>query len=466
MLQQQVQLLTTVLMVLDALVVIVAGYATSLINWDVTGDWIMENEIFIGSILAVMFVNNYMLGRFGLYGDRRPSSHARLIASVLKATVISFGALAVILFLSYSQEYSRHVFGAFGLLSFAGVCIVRILFRVFLDRVSKNDPYSRKILVVGNAERGRYVAELLKQQLSLGHEVLGIVALEPGDGGTCATISSCADLEKIVREKTVDEVVFAASGDRATHLGQYLNFCKRTGIACRILPAMWAPNETALGIEKCQDVPFLTLRTNSFNATGLIYKRALDILGGLVGCLIFAVIYPFVAAAIRLDSPGPAIFRQKRVGKHGRVFELLKFRTMHNDAEHRLKEVMAANEMNGAMFKLNNDPRITRAGRWLRRTSVDEIPQFWNVLIGEMSLVGTRPPTLDEVKTYKLDHLKRIAVKPGLTGMWQVSGRNKVKDFETVVKLDCRYMETWRFSTDLKILVQTIWVVLLRKGAI
>jgi exopolysaccharide biosynthesis polyprenyl glycosylphosphotransferase len=260
--------------------------------------------------------------------------------------------------------------------------------------------------------------------------------------------------------------VFAASGDRATHLGQYLNFCKRTGIACRILPAMWVPNEATLGIEKCQDVPFLTLRTNSFNATGLIYKRALDILGGLVGCLIFAVIYPFVAAAIRLDSPGPAIFRQKRVGKHGRVFELLKFRTMYNDAEHRLKEVMAANEMNGAMFKLNNDPRITRAGRWLRRTSVDEIPQFWNVLIGEMSLVGTRPPTLDEVKAYKLDHLKRIAVKPGLTGMWQVSGRNKIKDFETVVKLDCRYMEAWRFSTDLKILLQTIWVVLLRKGAI
>jgi len=139
---------------------------------------------------------------------------------------------------------------------------------------------------------------------------------------------------------------------------------------------------------------------------------------------------------------------------------------MHRDAEERLKELMAANEMNGAMFKMKDDPRITRVGAWLRKTSIDEIPQVWNVPKGEMSLVGTRPPTLYEVESYRTDHLKRIAAKPGITGMWQVSGRNKITDFETVVELDCRYLENWRFSTYLKILLKTILVVLQRKGAV
>jgi exopolysaccharide biosynthesis polyprenyl glycosylphosphotransferase len=310
------------------------------------------------------------------------------------------------------------------------------------------------------------VADLLKQQLSLGHEVVGFCSLEPVREGECSGISSCEDLEKIIREKTVDEVVFAVNGDRSMSLSPYIAFCKKTGLSCRILPAMWNPTEGALSIESCQGVPFLTFRSTRFNATGLIYKRALDVAGGLTGGLIFALIYPFAAAAIKLDSPGPVIFKQKRVGKHGRVFRLWKFRTMHENAEQRLKELMAANEMNGAMFKLKEDPRITKMGKWLRKASIDEIPQFWNVLKGEMSLVGTRPPTLYEVERYRTDHLKRIAAKPGITGMWQVSGRNKITDFETVVELDCRYMENWRFSADLKILLKTIWVVLQRKGAV
>jgi exopolysaccharide biosynthesis polyprenyl glycosylphosphotransferase len=290
--------------------------------------------------------------------------------------------------------------------------------------------------------------------------------MEQGAEGECAEIGSCEDLEKIIRKKTVDEVVFAINGDRALNLSRYVIFCKNIGISCRILPSMWNPSEGMLSIETWQGVPFLTFRTTRFNATGLIYKRALDIIGGLVGCFIFVLIYPFVALAIRRDSPGPVIFKQKRVGKHGRVFSLWKFRTMQQDAEEQLQELMAANEMNGAMFKMKDDPRITRVGEWLRKSSIDEIPQFWNVLKGEMSLVGTRPPTLSEVEKYKTDHLKRIAAKPGITGMWQISGRNKITDFETVVELDCRYMENWRFSVDLKILLKTILVVLQRKGAV
>jgi lipopolysaccharide/colanic/teichoic acid biosynthesis glycosyltransferase len=176
--------------------------------------------------------------------------------------------------------------------------------------------------------------------------------------------------------------------------------------------------------------------------------------------------YPLVAAAIKLDSSGPVLFKQKRMGQHGRVFKLIKFRTMCDDAEERKAELVVANQMNGAIFKVKNDPRITKIGRFLRRTSLDEFPQFINVLCGQMSLVGTRPPTLDEVEKYRPEHLKRISAKPGITGLWQVSGRNKITDFEQIVELDCQYLDNWRFFHDLKILFKTIGVVLQRKGAL
>ena len=187
---------------------------------------------------------------------------------------------------------------------------------------------------------------------------------------------------------------------------------------------------------------------------------------GLVGSVIFLILYPFVAAAIKLDSPGPVLFKQERVGKNGRLFKLIKFRTMYADAEEQKKELMATNEMNGPIFKVQSDPRITRVGRFLRKTTIDEIPQFANVLKSEMSLVGTRPPLPEEVELYDMRHLKRISAKPGMTGLWQVSGRNKIKDFEKIVELDCDYLDHWRFLDDIKILLKTLVVVSMRRGAI
>ena len=213
-------------------------------------------------------------------------------------------------------------------------------------------------------------------------------------------------------------------------------------------------------------MPFLTIRTTNFNATGLLYKRILDLIGGVVGTIILFVMYPFIAVAIKLDSEGPVLFKQKRVGQHGRIFNLYKFRTMFRDSDKKRRELMDQNVMNGAMFKMEDDPRITKVGRWLRKTSLDEFPQFLNVLKGDMSLVGTRPPMIEEVETYKPAHLKRISNRPGITGLWQVSGRNKITDFDEVVELDCKYLDNWRFLDDLKILLKTFVVVLKRKGAI
>lgn len=190
-------------------------------------------------------------------------------------------------------------------------------------------------------------------------------------------------------------------------------------------------------------------------------KRCLDVAGALVGLVI--TMFFGIAIAIKIDSPGSLFYSQVRYGVNGKPFRIWKFRSMVMDAD-RLKHTIP-NQAKGNIFKNNNDPRVTKVGRFLRRTSLDELPQFWNVLKGEMSLVGTRPPTLDEVQQYQPEHCRRLRVKPGMTGVWQVSGRSAVKDFEEVVKLDILYQTKWSITYDLLLILQTIWVVFNRRGA-
>ena len=203
-------------------------------------------------------------------------------------------------------------------------------------------------------------------------------------------------------------------------------------------------------------------------------KRLIDIIGAVAGLAVTVVLTVIIAPIIYLNSPGPIFFSQTRVGRNGRKFKIYKFRSMYPDAEQRKKDLMKDNQMNGYMFKMDADPRVIGSGPdgtrhgigwFIRKTSIDEFPQFWNVLKGEMSLVGTRPPTVDEWEKYQYHHRGRLAVKPGLTGLWQVSGRSSITDFEEVVRLDVEYIQKWDMGLDLKILLRTIWVVLSGRGA-
>ena len=194
-------------------------------------------------------------------------------------------------------------------------------------------------------------------------------------------------------------------------------------------------------------------------------KRLVDVLGAIIGLLLCGIIWLFLAPAIKLDSPGPVLFSQIRIGKNGRRFKFYKFRSMYIDAEERKKDLMEKNEVNGLMFKMNDDPRITKVGKFIRKTSLDEFPQFWNVLIGDMSLVGTRPPTEEEFEHYNEHYRRRLSMTPGITGLWQVSGRSDIKDFDEVVKLDLEYIDNWSIGLDIKILLETIGAIFRRKGA-
>lgn len=216
---------------------------------------------------------------------------------------------------------------------------------------------------------------------------------------------------------------------------------------------------------KFGEVNVLTSCSSYVSERDLFLKRMMDITGAVVGLMIALPIFIIVAPIIYITSPGPIFFKQKRVGRNGRIFTLYKLRSMYMDAEERKKELMKHNQMDGLMFKMENDPRITPIGKFIRKTSIDELPQFWNVLIGDMSLVGTRPPTVDEYEKYEKHHKARLAMKPGITGMWQVSGRSDITNFEQVVALDREYIHDWNIGKDIRLILKTIKVVFLSKGA-
>jgi exopolysaccharide biosynthesis polyprenyl glycosylphosphotransferase len=217
------------------------------------------------------------------------------------------------------------------------------------------------------------------------------------------------------------------------------------------------PQISHVRISMLGPLPVLTFNTVTLNPFQKTAKRTMDIAGALIGILITTISAIFIVPAIKLDSPGPVIFKQKRVGRNGRVFNLYKFRTMCVDAEAKKEELHARNQYkNGLMFKIKEDPRITQVGSFLRKTSLDELPQFFNVLRGDMSLVGTRPPTLEEFSQYELEHIRRMSIKPGVTGAWQVSGRSAVTDFDEVVALDVWYIDNWSIWLDICILLKTV----------
>jgi exopolysaccharide biosynthesis polyprenyl glycosylphosphotransferase len=209
----------------------------------------------------------------------------------------------------------------------------------------------------------------------------------------------------------------------------------------------------------------LVSHTVELDPDQILFKRIFDVTGGLVGLAILVSVYPFLALAIKLTSNGPVFFKQVRVGKNGKRFVIYKFRSMSDDAEKRKLDLMELNECDGAVFKMKDDPRVTSIGKFMRKLSLDELPQFINVVKGEMSLVGTRPPTPDEVSKYQKWHHRRISIRPGITGMWQVSGRNAITNFDEIVKLDLKYIDNWSIWEDIKIIIKTVLVLFKREGA-
>ncbi|MCR4728033.1 MAG: sugar transferase [Lachnospiraceae bacterium] len=390
----------------------------------------------------------------------------------LKKTIIncSMTALTVILYIyvaKMGEVYSRMIIGLMWVVS-VPICYAFRLFWKDYVRKSVVDNKNRSVMVlltnndmvescIRDFERDRYRNYVIK----------GIVIMDADRKGDVIrdvpVVANVDDFMDYIRTNVVDEVF--VNGDSIEASKKLSDELLEMGVTVHFKlmhDTSLAPTKV---IEKYGDYMVLTSSMNIASPRQVFLKRATDILGSVVGLILTFVAFLIFAPIIKLQSPGPVFFKQRRVGKNGRRFWLYKFRSMYADAEARKQELMAQNKMNGNMFKLENDPRITPIGRFMRKYSIDELPQFWNVLKGEMSLVGTRPPTEDEFKQYEAHHRARLGIKPGLTGMWQVSGRSNITDFEEVVALDTQYISNWNLGMDFRILVRTVLVVLKGSGA-
>ncbi len=469
MFKEQILIITNLLLLADGLIIITGAYAAWHVCWEMSGgDFGMSQWVFVTMVLSLMFLNSFVMGRLGFYSDRFAVGFLEGLRKVVLAVIVDFSVLTLGIFMLEPKGISRLYIGIYGGIVFCGLFMVRMLATSFVRQRTQHSPQVERVLLVGSRDRVQAVKDALLAQQGWGHRLEGWLSygdVQEVDG--VPHLGNYDRLREVLLRHEFDEVIFALPPDAPVKLRDKVESCRMLGITARIVPGMFDPDEAVRGltVEHVGNVPTLAVYGSRISTSGLFYKRILDILGGAVGFAILLAILPFVALAIRLDSPGPIFFRQTRVGRNNRHFSLFKFRTMHVDAEARKAELMCRNEMQGCMFKLKNDPRITRVGRFLRKTSLDEFPQFINVLCGDMSLVGTRPPTPDEVNLYEPWQRRRISMKPGITGLWQVSGRNRIKDFQDVVALDLAYIDGWRFIHDIEILMKTVRVVLARDGA-
>ena len=469
MLRQRASVLRKANIISDAGLLVLAFLAA--FNLRVSLGGLGDLDSYTWVLFAAVPVWLFLLDRYGFYDSQRMSSPWKIFSALGKVTAIGGIITASLIFCFEPKGFSRSFYGAFLMLSFLMLLCEQFLVRYGLLLLRLEGYNYRNILLVGTGESATRILDILDRNKGWGLKVVGLLHTKNRHDLLSVNghpvIGSLHDMEEICKAHTVDEVIFCDSKEESRfEIAGYIAKLEEMGITARTVLNLFFRFEGKKELDMLHgEVPMLTFRSVSVDADQLFYKRCLDIVGSSVGLAFSACLLPFVAVAVKLESPGPLFFGQTRVRENGRTFTCWKFRSMYQDAEQRKQELMHLNEMEGAIFKMKNDPRVTKVGAFLRKTSLDELPQFWNVLMGEMSLVGTRPPTPAEVNGYQNWQRKRICMKPGLTGLWQVSGRNSITDFNEVVRLDLEYIDTWSLATDLRLILRTLKVVFFREGA-
>jgi exopolysaccharide biosynthesis polyprenyl glycosylphosphotransferase len=403
----------------------------------------------------------------GLYRISIQRSGWEKIRIILECSVLLWLFLGFLSF-ALKLDLSRPLIALFIVYQALILTTVRLL---VLFQVKRTNPifsskHSRNILMIGTSAKARRMGDLISQYSDWGLRIVGYVNVgdELGDEPNGDVLGSVADLSRIIDENIVDEIIFVGDRPSLDVLDKILELCKEQGIRTRLAADFFPAKVTNLSMEFLENIPVITFSSAPDHAASLLVKRVLDV---IISAILLVALFPFlvvVGLLVKLTSQGPIIYRQLRCGLYGRKFVLYKIRSMRDGAEDVLWEIRHLNEMDGPVFKMRNDPRITSLGRFLRKSSIDEWPQFWNVLKGDMSLVGPRAPLPEEVREYTRWQRRRLSVKPGITCLWQVSGRNEI-DFHEWMKLDLHYIDNWSLLLDLKILLRTFPVVLFGKGA-
>lgn len=468
-------------MLIDLIVLQVSFVLAYIIRGD--EGWAYGDQMYRYMAIFLALADIVVIGFNSTMKDVLKRGHWRNFVVTLGHSVILGGAAMAYLFMvKMGSDYSRlqlaYTFCLYFVLSYCA----RELWKQVLVRRMQEGEGDRSLLIVTTAKEAENAIASIREDMFARVHLAGLAILdEDRTGQEIAGVQVVANADTApmyVCQNWIDEVLIAPP-EEGPYPAELMKKLGETGVTTHLNLAKVShtPGKKQL-VEKMGSYTVLTTAMNCASTSQLMLKRLMDILGGLVGCLLTGIIFIFVAPAIYISSPGPIFFSQTRVGRNGRTFKMYKFRSMYMDAEARKAELMKDNKLgDGKMFKLDFDPRVignkilpdgtkkTGVGDFIRRTSLDEFPQFFNVLKGDMSVVGTRPPLPSETSLYELRHRARLAIKPGVTGMWQVSGRSDITDFEEVVRLDKEYIENWNLGLDIKILLKTIQVVFEKDGS-
>ncbi|WP_177205629.1 sugar transferase [Acetitomaculum ruminis] len=420
--------------------------------------YVMLWLVFIG-VYMIMASNNslYRVTTF-FYTDRT-------IKFVLKSFFLSIAIISAILFIVGESRINIDFYLLYLGFSFFFILCSTFANRIFRKKYSSKD--AARTLLVGNPnDFGRFRHYIDRSNMNI--NIIGYINDKPQlRDNRGEYLGNLDELEKLIHDNAIDQVFFQSSIGEDEDISSYISRCLMIGVTAKVILAPYHVGGMQSYIYSVGTYPVVTYHNVNLNKYSCAVKRGIDILGSIIGIIISIIPMIICAIAIKIDSKGPVIFSQTRVGKNGRQFKMYKLRSMCTDAENKKESLMKQNKVEGGlMFKVENDPRVTRVGKFIRKTSMDELPQFFNVLRGDMSLVGTRPPTLDEVSKYQTDQWRRLSIRPGITGLWQISGRSMITDFDEVVRLDTEYIDSWNIFLDFKIMLVTVMQVFKRnKGA-
>jgi exopolysaccharide biosynthesis polyprenyl glycosylphosphotransferase len=472
----------TPLFVISDAVLILAGFAIAYwmryrVSWPAPINRIVQEVLtvnfvpfnsFLRYALLLMVILLALFAMKGLYQIPRTAGLLDYVGTIISATTTGI-ALVVLLTIIQRPVYSRLLYAfAWGVIIML-LCVSRG-FLVGVRRWRWTRGLGReRVLVIGGTGLGRQVMDGIVAQTFLGYSLAGYLedgASPPGEQRNLhfRRLGAVHDLEALLQPYAIDQVIIALPFWEHHRLPEIVRICRAADVEFRVAPDLFELSFDRVNVANLSGIPLIGLKELSLKGWNLVLKRTIDLALVLLAAPVLLPLAGLLALLVKWDSPGPAIFQQRRVGKNGKLFTTYKFRTMVVGAEERKAELAQLNESDGPSFKMRNDPRTTRLGRFLRRASLDEIPQLWNVLRDEMSLVGPRPPLPEEVVRYDEWHRRRLEVKPGLTGLWQVLGRSDTS-FDEMVRLDIYYAENWSPGMDLRIMIETIPAVLSGKGA-
>jgi len=420
--------------------------------------------------LLIILIWGILLYLFNTYDLLKIRVLRNLFLAILKVVVVGIAAVIIILFLFHEQTISRPLILGFGVLNFVFLSLERLLLNYLLKRNAfKGKDSVSKVLIIGIGEKVKQITKIIEDNKYLGIEIFDCLNFDPsyerkGNNKT-KTLQSTLELCEILKNNVIDYVIFALPLKLWNYLPELLRSCEEVGVSSYIIPDFNYSNRLSrVKIEDFFGISMLKFLTIPEFGGSIFFKEIFDWIGACLLLTILSPLFLIIAFVIKITSSGPVFFKQERSGLYGRKFTFYKFRSMVKNAEEIKENLQHLNETSGPVFKIKNDPRVTKFGRFLRRTTLDELPQLINVIKGEMSLVGPRPPIPSEVEKYDTWQRRRLSMKPGMTCIWQISGRSEIP-FEKWMELDLKYIDNWSLWLDFKILLKTIPAILSRKGA-